>query len=184
MRPLEEIKTDPRLWQWGVQAQGAIVHACIDCQHKGQKRRQKKHEAQAKTLLEALAIIEEHGEFLAHNLAGRMIDVPYPGENFPSSFGLGNPANAWSVIRTFEAVVKDYARWLEHPHNIDFTERNNRSFMTFLGKHWRRYGLTDHPGIQALREINILVMGSDAYQEDADVLKAFRNGWQVSEESA
>lgn len=184
MRPLEEIKTDPRLCAFGVKGHGAITHACIDFMHKGQHELQAKHEAQAKTLRDALAIIEEHREYLSHNLAGRMIDIPHPGENFPPSFGLGNSDNAWAVIRTFGTVVMDYVEWLEHPHNIDYTERNNRSYMTFLGRHWRRYGLDEHPGIQALREIHIIVMGRDAPQEDADVLKAFRSGWQVSKENA
>lgn len=185
MRPLEEIKQDPRRWALGVRESNAVIGACIDYLYKGQHETQRKHEEQAKVLRQAIEIIGEHGDYLTHNLSGRVIHDPMTGKHLTLCPEVvpDSPVHAQHVIGAFLSVVQDHADWLEHPHNIDFTERNNRHFLTFLGRHWRRAGL-EHPGIQKLREITIIATGHDDTRDDADLLKAFRNGWQVSEKRA
>ncbi len=122
-------------------------------------------------------------EVLEHNLGG--VYDPKTGKSveFIPWLVPDSPVSSGAVLDAVVGAILDHADWLEHPHNIDFTERNNRHFLTFLGRHWRRAGL-EHPGVKKLREIGIIVMGRDDPKEDTDLLRAFRNGWQVSQKSA
>jgi len=187
VRPLAEIKQDARWLALGVFESNAVLGACIDCLHKGQHETQRQNEQNAAALRQALAILSESQtrEVLEHNLGGRVIHDPTTGKSLTLAPWLASdsPVGPGAVLDAVFSVIRDHADWLEAPHNIAFTERNNRHFLTFLGRHWRRAGL-EHPGIQRLREIVIIVTGNDETREDADLLKAFRNGWQVSEESA
>ncbi|MBU2801697.1 hypothetical protein HFV02_05390 [Acidithiobacillus caldus] len=188
MRPIEEIKQDPRWLALGVQESNAVLGACIDYLHKGQHKTQRQNEQDAAALRNALTILSDPRtrEVLEHNLGGRVIHDPETGKSLTLAPWLlpdESPVGSGVVLDAVFSVIKDHAESLEHPHNIDFTERNNRHYLTFLGRGWRRAGL-EHPGIQRLREIVIIVMGSDDLAEDPDLLKAFRNGWQVSKKSA
>lgn len=187
MRPLEEIKQDPRWLALGVYESNAVLGACIDYLHKGQRETQHKNEEGAAILRQALAILSEAKtrEVLEHNLGGVVIHDHETTGNLTLCPWLipDSPVGSGVVLDAVFSVIKDHADWLEHPHNIDFTERSNRHFLTFLGRRWCLVGL-EHPGIQKLREIVIIVTGYDDTKEDADLLKAFRNGWQVSPTSA
>ena len=188
MRPIEEIKQDPRWLALGVQESNAVLGACIDYLHKGQHKTQRQNEQDAAVLCNALRVLSDPRtrEALEHNLGGLVIHDPMTGKSLTLAPWLlpdESPVGSGVVLDAVFSVIRDHADWLECPNNIDFTERNNRHFLTFLGRHWRRAGL-EHPGIQRLREIVIIVTGNDETREDADLLKAFRNGWQVSEESA
>lgn len=187
MRPLEEIKADPRLWAFGVKGHGAIVHAYIDFTHRGQHELQAKHEAQAAILRQAIEIMlePETRKTLEHNLAGRVIHDEETGNSLTLCPWVApdSPVHSWPVIQAFLSVVQDHAQWLEHPHNINFKERKDRNFLTFLGRHWRRYGMTEKPAIKAMRKIHDIVMGEESSQEESDLAKAFAAGWEVSEKN-
>lgn len=188
MRPLEDIKQDHRWLALGVYESNAVLGACIDYLHKGQHETQRQNEQDAAVLCNALRILSDPRtrEALEHNLAGCVIHDPKTGKSLTLAPWLlpdESPVGSGVVLDAVFSVIKYHAEWLKHPHNIDFTERNNRHYLTFLGRRWRRAGL-EHPGIQRLREIVIIVMGDDDLREDADLLKAFRNGWQVLEKRA
>jgi len=187
VRRLEEIKQDARWLALGVQESSAVLGACIDCLHKGQHETQRRNEEDAAVLRNALRVLSDPRTrtVLEHNLGGLVIHDPTTKKSLTLAPWLvsDSPVGSGVVLDAVFSVIRDHAEWLERPHNIDFTERNNRHFLTFLGRHWRRAGL-EHPGIQKLREIVIIVTGNDETREDSDLLKAFRNGWQVSEESA
>lgn len=185
MMPLETIKGDPRLWAMGLATHSAVTSACVWFMHRGMSDAQRRHEQQAKALMDALAVIDEHRTYIEHNINGRVLwRIPdktkeIPTIKWPDNFIM----NGETILAGVGAVLADYAQWLDQPHNIDYTRRANISFLTLLGEAYRHYRL-DHPGIQRIREIHVIVMGSNVGSEDPDVLKAFRNGWQVSEETA
>lgn len=184
MRPLEDIKQDPRWLALGVRESNAVLGAYIDYLHKGQQKTQSKNEQDAAVLCNALRVLSDPRtrEVLEHNLGGLAIHDPMTGKSLTLAPWLlpdESPVGSGVVLDAVFSVIRDHADWLERPHNIDFTERNNRHFLTFLGRHWRRAGL-ERPGIQRLREIVIIVTGQNPGSEYAELLKSFRIGWQVS----
>lgn len=185
MIPLETIKNDPRLWAMGWRVRSAVTTACVWFMYRGMSDEQRRHEQQAKVLMDALAVIDEHRTYIEHNINGRVLwRIPdktkeTPAIRWPDNFIM----NGETILAGVGAVLADYAQWLDHPHNIDYTRRNNVSFMTLLGEAFR-HSQMGHPGIHRIREIHEIVMGADApQQDDADVLKSFRTGWQVLEEN-
>ncbi len=183
MRPLKDIKTDERFLALGVDEAQAVIGACIDYMHKGQKELQRKHEAQAETLRAALAVINEYRATLEQNLSSRVINDPRTGKSLTLVPWLmpDSPVNAGPVLDAVMGVVQDFAKWLDKPHNINYTERSNRNFLTFLGRRWRNLGTGKPPTIEVMRQICTIVMGDAPDQEgpaDPDLWRAFTEGFR------